>query len=201
MSRTDPLARLTRVLSRLPGIGRRSGERIALRLATGGGGLVGELIEALEELRDRVVLCRACGNLAIRGAEVCDVCADPRRATGVLCVVQDPGALGLVEKSGSFRGRYHVLHGKLSPMRGQGPAQIRAEKLVERVRAEGIREVILALDADTESDATGSYLQDQLRALDVHVFRLGFGLSAGSGIAYLDAVTLMRAMEGRQPIP
>ena len=200
MSRTDPLARLTRVLSRLPGIGRRSGERIALRLVTGGPALVGELMEALEEVRDRVVLCRICGNITTRGAEVCDLCSDSRRANGSLCVVEDPAALALMEKSGGFRGRYHVLHGKLSPMRGQGAEQIRARALVERVRQEEVREVILALDTDTESDATASYVQDLLREEGVQVFRLGFGLPAGSGIAYSDAVTLMRAMEGKRPV-
>lgn len=200
MNRIDPLARLTRVLSRLPGIGRRSGERIALRLVTGGPGLVGELLEALEEVRDRVVLCRICGNIAMRGAEACDLCSDPRRDNGSLCVVEDPAALALIEKSGGFRGRYHVLHGKLSPMRGQGAEQIRSRALVERVRMEQVREVILALDTDTESDATASYLHDMLSGGGVQVFRLGFGLPAGSGIAYSDAVTLMRAMEGKQPV-
>lgn len=200
MSSAEPLARLTRALAKLPGIGRRSAERMALRLVTGPASLLGELVEALEETRATVVLCKRCGNLTVRGQDPCALCADPRRATGALCVVEEPGDLALIEKSGGYRGRYHVLHGKLSPMKGQGVEDLRVPALLQRVREEQITEVILALNADTESDATASFLQETLAPTGVRLSRLGSGIPAGSGLAYVDPLTVLRSMEGRQPM-
>lgn len=192
---------LGRVLARLPGIGRRTAERIALRLVRDRSkGLVRELIDALQDVDARVTLCSVCGHMTATDADPCRLCTDPRRDGRLLCVVEDPGDIVQIEKSGAFRGRYHALMGKLSPMRQEGPRQMRLDALLARIRAESIEEVVLALNTDVESDATCSYLQGLLHPLGVRVTRIAYGLPAGSGIAYSDPVTLQRAIQGRRDV-
>jgi recombination protein RecR len=193
------LEHLMSILGRLPGVGRRSTERIALRLVRDREkGLIGELISALQSVEAEVRLCSLCGSLTSATADPCRLCTDPRRQSRQLCVVEEPGDILLIEKSGAFHGRYHALMGKLSPMRGEGPRQLRLESLMRRVREEEIEEVILALNTDMESDATASYLHDLLQPTGARVSRLAYGIPAGSGIAYSDPVTLSRAIEGRR---
>jgi len=192
------LDQLITCFGRLPGIGRRSAERMALKLVRESGRLLPELIAALETVRDNVRCCSKCGSITSLGEEPCRLCTSPARQATVLCVVEDPNDILLIERSGSFDGRYHALMGKLSPMRGEGPEDLRVEALVRRVGVEGIREVILALSTDVAGDATASYLAERLRGTAVQVTRLAFGIPAGSGIAYSDPVTLERAMKGRQ---
>lgn len=195
----EALDKLIATLARLPGIGRRSAERIAMAVLRDPAGLGAELSAALQFSLQTLTPCRQCGNITPRSQDPCAICTDPRRETGVLCVVEEPADILLMERAGVFRGRYHALMGKLSPMRGESPRNLRVDALVERVRKEGIREVVLALNTDVESDATASYLTEVLASLNVTITRPARGIPAGSGLAYMDAVTLARAMERRQP--
>lgn len=197
MAELDALDRLTAALAKLPGVGKRSAERMALALVRNRGGLSEALGGALEAVRATVCCCRRCGAVTARDADPCRLCTSSTRDATLLCVVEDVGDILRIEASGGFRGRYHALMGKLSPMRAQGPAELRVQALLKRLDDEPIREVILALSTDVEGDATASYLAEQLRARAVAVTRPASGLPAGSGIAYSDAVTLVRALKGR----
>ncbi len=194
----EALERLTTCLSRLPGIGRKSAERMAMRLAADPSGLVVSLVAALEETKSTVRFCSTCGAVSTIGADPCKLCTDPSRDARHLCVVEEPGDIVSMERAGAFPGRYHALMGRISPMKGDGPDDIRVDALLRRVQSEGIEEVILALSTDMEGDATAAWLADRLRATGVRVSRLAYGLPAGSGIRYADEVTLSRALRGRQ---
>ncbi|MBM4143309.1 MAG: recombination protein RecR [Lentisphaerae bacterium] len=194
----DALDRLTAALSRLPGVGRRSAERMAARIARGADGYVGELVAALRAVEANVRPCSRCGSLTDKDREPCALCADPGRDAGILCVVEDPGDIVAIERSGGYRGRYHALMGRISPMRAQGPDDLRIEALLKRVQEEKIAEVVLALNTDVESDATAAYVGELLRKRGVKTTRIAYGLPAGSAVMYSDAVTLARAMRGRQ---
>jgi len=194
----EPLDRLIQLLGRLPGVGRRSAERMAWALARDAGGLARELSAVLSDTAQRITTCSRCGNLTARTEDPCRLCTDPRRDNHVVCVVEDPGDLVWIERSGAFRGRYHALMGRLSPMRGEGVAQTRMDALLARLKPEGIREVILALNTDTESEATARFLHEALTAQGVTVTRLARGLPTGSGVGYADGATLARALENRQ---
>lgn len=194
------LERLSERLSRLPGIGRRSAERMALRLARDPGGLASDLMAALRDVVANVRCCGRCGNVTTVDEDPCRLCVDPARDGAQLCVVEDASDILTIERAGGYRGRYHALLGKLSPMQGTGPRDIRVEALVRRVEQEGVRELVLALNTDVESDATARYIGELFKDRPVRVTRLAFGLPAGSGIMYADAVTLSRAMKGRQPL-
>ncbi|MBP7275280.1 MAG: recombination protein RecR, partial [Kiritimatiellae bacterium] len=175
------MERLMDALGRLPGVGRRSSERIALKLVRQRA-LLREVIAALEQTESEIRLCRRCGNLTETDRDPCALCTDARRDDRVLCVVEEPSDIVQLEKTGAFRGRYHALMGKLSPMRDEGIKNPAISSLIERVRAGGIEEVVLALNTDVESDATASFLRDRLRAFNVRVTLIAFGLPAGSGI-------------------
>ena len=199
MNPIEPLDKLTGLLGRLPGVGRRSAERMALKLARDSRGLVRDLILALEDLDAKVCACSLCGSITLKTEDPCSLCRDARRDNRVICVVEDPGDILLIERTGHFRGRYHALMGKLSPMKGEGVQDLRVESLLKRIDGEGVEEVILALNSDVESDATSSFLQHALSTRKVKVSRLAFGIPAGSAIAYSDSVTLSRALQNRQP--
>ena len=194
----EPMDRLIQLLARLPGVGRRSAERMAWALARDANGLTRELSAVLADTAQRMTVCARCGNLTTRTEDPCRLCTDTRRDDRVLCVVEDPADLVWIERSGGFRGRYHALMGKLSPMRGEGVAQLRVDALLARLKPEGVQEVILALNSDTESDATASFLHEALTAQGVKVTRLARGLPTGSGVGYADGATLARALEHRQ---
>jgi len=200
MSQPEPLARLIGLLARLPGIGRRSAERIALLLVRDGPGLAGELSLALANLPARVKCCSLCGNVTLAEADPCRLCTDPRRDPHVLCVVEEADDIPLIEKAGVFHGRYHALMGRLSPMRGEGLHNTRIEGLLKRVREGGVQEVILALGTNVESDATAAFIAHELARAGLKVSRLALGIPAGSELAYSDPVTLSRAIQGRQPV-
>ena len=193
----DPLGQLTEALARLPGIGRRTAERLAARLAREPAGLARELSAALEEARAKLGACKLCGNVTLREENPCRLCADPRRDGALLCVVEDPSDIALIERSGEYHGRYFALMGRLSPMRGEGLADLRLPALLERAAA--ATEVLLALNCDVESEATAAYLRHVLtqKMPKVKVSRLALGIPAGSAIAYADPVTLGRAIRGR----
>ncbi len=164
------------------------------------GSLLRDLIASLKDVEARVILCGSCGSVTVREENPCRLCTDPRRDDRVLCVVEDPSGIALMEQSGGYRGRYHALLGKLSPMRGDGVKNIRMDALVERVEKGTFEEVILALNSDVESDATGSFIREALARFPVKVTKLARGIPAGSGLAYTDAATLQQALQARQAL-
>ena len=194
------LDNLTRSLSRLPGVGRRSAERMAMKLASDPEGLILPLAAALEETRRTVSFCSRCGAMTAVEHDPCRLCTDASRDASVICVVEDPSDIVAMESTGSFRGRYHALMGKISPMRGDGPNDIRIRELVRRIKSEGITEVVLALNTDIESEATAGLIAGILKERGICVTRLAYGIPAGSGIRYADSVTLERAIRGRQEV-
>ena len=200
MNSIEPLEKLTSLLGRLPGVGRRSAERMALKLARNSRGLVRDLIGALQDVDAKVCACSLCGGIALRTQDPCSLCQDPKRDSRIICVVEDPGDILLMERTAQFRGRYHALMGKISPMRGEGLQDLRVDSLLKRIDKDDVEEIILALNSDVESDATAAFLQHTLSTRKVKVSRLAFGMPAGSEIAYSDPVTLSRAIQNRQPV-
>jgi recombination protein RecR len=190
---------LVQKLRKLPGIGYRSAERLALHLVVERPALLPEIVAALNEAGERLRRCEQCGN--ITEEQPCATCADATRDPGLVCVVESVPDLVAVERSASHRGRYHVLHGKLSPIRGVGPEQLNIEPLLRRIEAGEVREIILALSNDVEGEATCHYLGQELAARgasSVAITRIGFGLPSGGGVVYADAVTLKSALESRR---
>lgn len=194
---TPAFERLQQQLKQLPGVGFRSAERMALHLLVGKPGALPVLVAALEEAARTVRRCARCGNLA--EGEMCAVCADERRDQTVVCVVENVPDLVALERSAAYRGVYHVLHGKLSPIHGVGPGDLNFASLLARVQAGEVKELILALSNDVEGEATCHYLTEHL-ATDaaIKVTRIGFGLPSGGGVLYADSVTLKSALEARR---
>ena len=192
----EPIAALIGALSKLPGIGPRSAERIALHLAQTEPGTVRHLAETIISARERIRFCGVCG--ALTEISPCSLCADPRRDEGLVCVVERAVDILSVEKSGTFRGKYHVLGGRISPLNGVQPEDLRIVQLEGRLAQEAIRELILALATDVEGDATGFYLAKRLARAGLKITRIAHGLPAGTGLEFTDELTLSRALEGRR---
>lgn len=190
--------KLQQHLKRLPGLGYRSSERIALHLLVEKPERLPQLVAALQEAAGTVRRCDRCGNLA--EASLCGICADDRRARAVVCVVEHVPDLAAVERSGAYRGVYHVLHGKLSPLHGVAPEDLNFAALFGRAQRGEIDELILALSNDVEGEATCHYLTEQLasEAKPIKITRIGFGLPSGGGVLYADSVTLKSALEARR---
>lgn len=191
-----PLARLIDELKRLPGIGPKSAQRIAFHILKGSKEEATRLSQAVGELIDSVRSCTVCN--AFTDQEVCATCSDPARAGGIVCVVEEPHGLLAVERTRDFKGRYHVLHGALSPLSGIGPDELRIQGLLDRVRQGGIQEVILATSPTVEGEATAVYLSRILKPLGVKVTRIAMGVPVGSDLDWADEVTIAKAMEGRR---
>ncbi|NCD31994.1 MAG: recombination protein RecR [Spartobacteria bacterium] len=187
---------LVRVLARLPGVGRRSAERMALRLIQDKDRLLTELQQTLAMAQENICCCRLCGGITSTERNPCSLCKDPTREP-VLCVVESASDIQLLEESGGYRGYYHALSSKLSPINGQGTKALRIEILLERLRENDFKEVILAMDTDVESDATAALLVEKLRDTDVAVTRIAQGIPVGSAVGYVDGLTLSRAMRAR----
>jgi recombination protein RecR len=194
----EPVARLIDALQRLPGIGPKTAQRLTFFLLKRPVEEVRELSEALLAVKDRIVYCRTCFN--VTDQDPCRICADPARDTGVLCVVEEPNDLLAMERTGEFRGRYHVLLGALSPLDGIGPEDLKIRELLARIDAGGTTEVILATNPNVEGEATALYLARLLRPLGVRVTRIARGLPVGGDLEYADQVTLSKALEGRREI-
>jgi recombination protein RecR len=190
------IERLVQLLSRLPGLGPRSARRAVLFLLKRKDALLVPLTAALEEAGRKIQSCRICGNLD--SAETCAVCSDPRRDAGLICVVEDVADLWALERAGVFRGRYHVLGGTLSALDGRGPDQLNLSGLVERVRAGGVREVVLGLNATVEGQTTAHYVTDLIAVAGVSVTRLAHGVPVGGELDYLDEGTLAAAFAARR---
>ena len=193
---TPAFEKLQKHLKQLPGLGYRSAERIALHLLVERPERLPALVDALQSAAAAVRRCERCGNLA--EGDRCAICADEKRASEVVCVVEHVPDLVAIERSGAFRGIYHVLHGKLSPIQGVGPEHLNLASLVARITAGEIHELILALSNDVEGEATCHYLVDRVPAGQVKVTRIGFGLPSGGGVLYADSVTLKSALDGRR---
>ena len=186
-------------LGRLPGIGPKSAQRLAFHLLTADGGDITRLQSALQRVKDEVRFCTECGNVA--EGDLCRICADPRRNTGVICVVEEPKDVPAIERTREFRGRYHVLGGAISPIDGVGPDQLRIASLLRRIAEPDVSEVILATDPNLEGEATATYLIRLLRTFpDLAVTRLASGLPVGGDLEYADEVTLGRAFSGRRSV-
>lgn len=197
MALPAPIIALTEALSRLPGIGPRSAERLALHLAQSDSGEVRRLAQTLTEARERIRICSICG--ALTETEPCAICSDPRRDASMICLVENPVDIFTMEKAGTYRGKYHVLGGKISPLNGVGPDDLRIAQLESRMGRE-VTEIILALSTDVEGDATGFYLAKRLAGKGAKISRIAYGLPAGSGLEFADEVTLNRALEGRREL-
>ncbi len=194
----DPITTLIAALSKLPGIGPRSAERIALYLVQADPGAVQQTAEAILNARARIRFCRICG--ALTETEVCDLCSNPTRDAALVCVVERPVDILSLEKSGTFRGKYHVLGGKISPLNGVEPDDLRIAALEQRLTQEPIKEVVIALGTDVEGDATSYYLAKRLARPGLKVTRIAHGLPAGTGLEFADEITLSRALEGRREL-
>ncbi len=196
---TGSLRALIDELGRLPGIGPKSAQRIAFYVLKIPGEDARRLADAIVAVKDRTTLCERCFNVAESG-HLCDVCADERRDSHVVCVVEDPRDIVAVERTRQFRGRYHVLHGALNPLEGIGPDQLRVRELLERIDAEGIAETILCTNPNLEGEATAMYLARLLTPLGISVTRIASGLPVGGDLEYADELTLGRAIEGRRAV-
>jgi recombination protein RecR len=192
----EAVTRLIDELSRLPGIGPKTASRLAYYMLRAPVEQVQSLGTAILELRDKIVFCSQCFNLA--EADPCPICTDERRERSTVCVVEEPLDILAIERTGEYRGLYHVLHGAISPVEGIGPDDLRIGELVTRLKGGGIREVILATNTSLEGEATAMYVQRQLMSLSVRVTRLARGLPVGGDLEYADAITLARALEGRR---
>lgn len=190
--------RLATELGRLPGVGPKTAQRLAFHCLRAPRDSMERLAGALLDMRATVRPCSRC--FFIADGELCAVCANPRRDPRVLCVVERATDVLAIERSGEFAGLYHVLEGAISPIDGIGPAQLRIAELVDRVRGDEVREVVIATDPDVEGEATAHYLAERLGALDVAVTRLAHGLPAGSDLEYADELTVARAFTGRRAL-
>jgi recombination protein RecR len=191
-----PVARLIDELRKLPGIGPKSAQRIAFHLLRGGSDDAQRLSEAIGTLREGIRACSICN--AVTDQEVCVHCSDPARSDKTICVVEEPHDVVAVEKTRDYRGRYHVLHGALSPLQGIGPEELRIQGLLDRVRAGGVEETILATSPTVEGEATAVYLARLLKPLGVRVTRIAMGVPVGSDLEWADEVTMAKALEGRR---
>ena len=191
----QPIARLVEELTRLPGIGGKTASRLAMHILRSSREDAENLARAILEVKEKIRLCSLCFNLTDQ--DPCRICQDPRRDGEVICVVSGPEDLMAVEKSGSFRGLYHVLHGVLSPLEGVGPKDLRIGELLSRLQGGKVKEVILATNPSVEGEATAQYLSQIIKPLNVRVTRIARGVPMGGDLQYIDQVTLSKSLENR----
>ena len=196
MSQIEPLVRLTEQLQRLPSIGAKSAQRLAFHLLKQPREEVDQLCDAIRDVKERITYCSVCSN--ITDCDPCFYCTDSGRDRRTICVVEDPHNVAAVEKTGDFKGAYHVLMGALSPLKGVGPDDLHIKGLLERVGTDDVTEVILATNPTLEGEHTALYIHRQIAPLGIRVTRLARGLPFGTELEYADDVTLTRAIEGRQ---
>lgn len=192
------LTRLVEALRRLPGIGPKTARRLAFHILTMENGEVEEMARALADAKQKVKHCTRCRNLT--EDDLCPICRDERRDSALLCIVQEPRDILVIEKTGQFNGRYFVLHGALSPLEGLGPSELKIPLLLQLLKSGEIREIIVATNPNVEGDATAFYLADVVKTLGIKVTRIGFGLPVGGDLEYADELTMARALEARREI-
>ena len=198
MARPDPLSKLIEQLQRLPGIGSKSAQRLAFHVLKTPREEVERLADAMRDVKDRVTYCSTCSN--ITDVDPCYYCTDSTRDRRIICVVEEPENVSVVEKTRDFKGGYHVLMGALSPLHGVGPDDLKIRELLARVGNGGVEEVIIATNPNVEGEATAIYLAKLLKPLGVRVTRIAMGVPVGSDLEYADEVTMQRAMEGRREL-
>ena len=192
------MGKLIQELEKLPGVGPKTAQRLAFFILNMPEEEAKALAEAILSAKRKIRKCQVCFNYTER--DICEICSDPRRDRATICVVEQVSDLMAIERVGEYKGLYHVLHGLISPIDGVGPEDLTIPQLVERVRAGGIREVILATSATVEGDATSSYIADLIKPLGVKVTRIGLGIPAGGDLDYADQITILRAFEGRREL-
>ena len=198
MTQIEPLVRLTEQLQKLPSIGAKSAQRLAFHLLKQPREDVDRLLDAIRDVKDRITYCSICSN--ITDVDPCFYCTDDRRDKQTICVVEDPHNVAAVEKTGDFKGTYHVLMGALSPLKGVGPDDLHIKSLLQRVGTDRVNEVILATNPNVEGEATAIYLAKLLKPLGVRVSRIAMGVPVGSDLEYADEITMLKAMEGRREV-
>ena len=194
----EPLRNLIESFSRLPGIGPKTASRLAFYLLRAPEELSMDLAQALQAIKTETTYCQTCFNITVAGRTECEICSSPDRNQGVICVVEEPLDVMALERTEGFVGRYHVLHGVLSPIEGIGPDDLKIRSLLARVQSGEVQEIILGTNPSMEGDATAMYLQKQLIPMGVRVTRLARGLPVGGDLEYADQSTLLRALAGRQ---
>jgi len=195
-----PVARLIEAFNRLPGVGPKTAQRLTYHVLRSPTDEARALAEALIAVKEQVAYCSTCWNITDVGVDPCVICADPQRDATRICVVEEPLDVLAIERTREFRGRYHVLHGAISPMDGIGPERIRARELVDRARGGGLEEVILATNPTLEGEATAMYLADLLGSSVPAVTRIARGVPVGGDLEYADDVTLIRSLQGRRQV-
>ena len=198
MIQIEPLARLTEELQKLPSIGAKSAQRLAFHLLKQPREEVDRLCDALRDVKEQITNCSVCSNITDR--DPCFYCTDEGRDRQTICVVEDPPNVAAIERTGDFKGSYHVLMGALSPLKGVGPDELHIKGLLQRVSADGVTEVILATNPNVEGEATAIYLSKLLKPLGVRCSRIAMGVPVGSDLEYADEITMLKAMEGRREI-
>jgi recombination protein RecR len=193
-----PIQDLINAFSRLPGIGPKTASRLTFFLLTAPDDLSGDLAEALKALKSKTTYCQTCFNITVAGQLQCEICANPDRDQEIICVVEEPLDVLALERTEGFPGRYHVLHGALSPIEGIGPDDLKIRELIARLQSREVREIILATNPSMEGDATAMYLRQQISPLGLRITRLARGLPVGGDLEYADQHTLLRALAGRQ---
>jgi recombination protein RecR len=193
-----PVARLIEEFSKLPGVGTKTAQRLTYHVLRASTDDARALAAALVGIKENVAYCSVCCNITETGVDPCDLCADPRREASRICVVEEPLDVLAIERTGEFRGRYHVLHGAISPIDGIGPERLRVRELIARVESGDIGEVILATNPNLEGEATAMYLADMLAPHVAEVTRIARGLPVGGDLEYADDVTLIRSLQGRR---
>jgi len=195
---TESIEKLIECLVKLPGIGRRSAERVVSYILGAPKEEALNLSQAIVKVKENVRFCSLCHNLS--EDELCKICKDTRRQKDVICIVEKPHDVTAIEKSGSFTGVYHVLLGSISPLEGKGPSDLKIDTLLNRIRKNNIKEIIIATDADTEGETTALYLTKIIKPLGVKLSRIGLGLPVGSNLEYADSTTLSKSLESRRTI-
>ena len=194
----EPLTRLVNELLKLPGIGERSAYRLAFHLLQAPKGETDSLVRAITDLKEKTLFCSICHNLTDR--DPCTFCTDLSRDHERICVVEHPANVITIERSGAYKGLYHVLHGAISPIHGIGPDRLKIGSLLQRLKEGGVKEIILATNPDVEGEMTANHLAKLLKDLDVRVTRIALGLPVGSDLEFADDVTLSKALEGRREL-
>jgi len=194
----EPIERLINELAKLPGIGRKTAARLAFHILRVSRGAAQDLAGAILDVKEKIQLCSVCFNMTAQ--DPCRICSDSRRSGELICVVEEPNDLMAIEGTGDFGGKYHVLHGTLSPLEGIGPEDIKAKELLKRLEDGTVKEVIMATNPNVEGGATALYLTKLIKPLGVKVTRIAYGIPMGGDIEYTDGATLVKALEGRREV-
>jgi len=195
LKKDNPIKQLIKSLSRLPGVGEKTATRLALHIMNMPENSAAELAESIKEAREKICLCTECFNFS--DGPLCFVCADLSRQPGIICVVETPGDIISIEKSGGFKGKYHVLHGVISPLDGIGPGQLKIKELLKKAGEQDIKEIVLATNPTMNGNATALYISQHLKPLDIKISRIAQGIQPGGDIGYADQGTLRNALDGR----